>query len=70
MMANKNGGGELLRLGEVCRRLNLRYSTAWEGVTGGSVPAVRLSGRWYVRETDLPLVAAALGVDVEAGVPQ
>ena len=35
------------------------YMTIWRAAVDGRIPAHRLGGRWFIRDTDLPRIAAA-----------
>lgn len=41
---------------------NVTPKTLYTGVLDGRIPATHLRGRWYIAETDLPLIAEMLGV--------
>lgn len=38
----------------------LSYPQAWRKVSGGEIPAERISGKWYINATDLPSIAQTL----------
>jgi hypothetical protein len=42
------------------------YNQLWRLVARGDVPAERIRGRWSVNRSDLPQVAAALGIAVRS----
>ena len=46
----------------------LPYRKLWELCLDGSFPAVQRAGRWHVKRSDLPVIAAACGL-IEAPAP-
>ena len=42
------------------------YRTVYNRTLSGKFPAEQINGRWHVRRSDLPAVAAALGFEAKA----
>ncbi len=42
------------------------YRRFWNGISNGTLPAERIGGRLFIRRSDLPAIAAALGLKVPA----
>lgn len=52
-------------LGDVCRRLGVRYPRMWGALMSGAIAGERRGSRWFVRVSDLPWIAAELGVNLD-----
>lgn len=50
------------RLADETGRPAPSYRQCYNAVLNGAVPAVRVNGRWFVRDEDVAAAAAALGL--------
>lgn len=40
------------------------YRLIWAAASNGKIPVERIGGRWFIRRSDVPTIAAALGLKV------
>jgi len=62
----------IMKLSDASRILCVPYQHLFVAVAAGRVPAQRgVNGtRWFVRESDLPAIAEALGVEFDESQPK
>jgi hypothetical protein len=53
-----------LKIRQLTGESDLSYSRIYRAIIDGRIPAVQRNGRYYVREMDIPVICAALGLRI------